>query len=557
MVRPEDGLAITYNGEIYNYKELRSELQARGVLFRGTSDTEVLLAAYRTWGDGCLDRIRGMFALAIFDLQTKKLFLARDRAGEKPLYWARVGTGLVFASELKALVGAPAFRARLSAQGLAFYLAYGYVPGHFCILEGVHKLPPGHYATWSPSGGDPVVRAYWDIPDPQPASPEAGQELTDELEQLLRAAVREQLQADVPVAVLLSGGVDSSLVTAIASKVSPDPIRTYSVSMRGFPRFDEAKYARAIASHFGTQHTELSVDPSSVGVIDALAQQYDEPIYDSSMIPTYLLAQTVSRECKVVLGGDGGDELFGGYRWYQGSILQERLRLRLPGALRTLISVGAERLLPVGTNKRNGLVGLKGGAADGITQAGTLFDESARVTLSPWLKRNAELTPPGQWRRALVEVARGVPGAAMAVDFRTYLPEDILVKVDRASMLCSLEVRAPFLDRRVVEFAFRRVPNALRVTQDGRKLLLKSVARRLLPPDFDLERKQGFSIPLSMWLTREFIDQWQEEYRKEIGTLFDPRRIVRMTRRPNEGSYHRIFMLVMLTKWMRHYKVAA
>ena len=548
---------VVFNGEIYNHEELRGELAVAGARFRGRSDTEVLLAAYDAWGEHCVEHLRGMFAFAIFDEARNVLFVARDRAGEKPLYWALHREGLVFASELKALLTDPQFPRRLSAQGLAYYLSFGYVPAEKCILEGVHRLPPAHCLTWPLSGGAPSLRRYWDLPDAgaqEAVSPEA---LADELQQLLTRAVSEQLIADVPLAVLLSGGVDSSLVTALAARASPHKVRTFTVTLPDHPQLDEARFARAVAAYLGTEHVELPLDPSSVDLIEKLAAQYDEPIADSSMIPTYLLAKTVSRHCKVVLGGDGGDELFGGYRSYQSVLRREQLQRNLPAGARALVAGAARSLLPSGARGRNTLIALGGTMADSIAQSAVWTDASAFAATSPWLAAHFHGQAPRDWRRDLVENSRGLPGAAMATDFRSYLPEDILVKVDRASMLCSLEVRAPFLDRRVVEFAYERVPNRLRASQAERKILLKRLARRLLPPELDIDRKQGFTIPISEWLTPSLVAAWREQCREPLGSIFSGealRRLVAEER--NVAAEHGLFGAMLLTSWMRQYRIS-
>jgi asparagine synthase (glutamine-hydrolysing) len=549
---------IVFNGEIYNHQELRQELAASGTPFTGRSDTEVLLAAYDAWGERCVERLRGMFAFAIYDQVRKLIFMARDRAGEKPLYWARHRGGLVFASELKALMTDPEFPRRLSAEGLAYYLSFGYVPADKCILENVRKLMPAHCLTWSlHGGGAPAIRRYWNIPPADIDQHASVAELADELEQLLTSAVQEQLVADVPLAVLLSGGVDSSIVTAIATRASAHKVRTFTVTLPGHPELDEQRFARTVAQYLGTNHVELPLDQSSVDLIQQLALQYDEPIADSSMIPTYLLAKTVSRHCKVVLGGDGGDELFGGYPAYQALLRRDQWHRRLPGALRTGVAAIARRLLPPSARGRNTLLALDGSASDGIAQAAVWTDYADLARVSPWLERRLPNAPPKSWRRDLVEPERGSPGSAMAADFRSYLPEDILVKVDRASMLCSLEVRAPFLDRRVVDFAYRRVPNRLRVTLQERKILLKNLARRLLPAALDIERKQGFTIPVAKWLTPRVIEGWRENCREEIRSVLSSNAESFLLRhRSSMAGEHLLYAVIMLTSWMRQYHIA-
>jgi asparagine synthase (glutamine-hydrolysing) len=498
-----------------------------------------------------------MFAFAIFDQTRKTLFMARDRAGEKPLYWARHRGGLVFASELKALMADPEFPRRLSAEALAYYLSFGYVPGEKCILEGVNKLMPAHCLSWPLAGGAPRIWRYWDIPQHRADGASGADELTDELQRLLTAAVDEQLVADVPLAVLLSGGVDSSLVAAIAAKASRHKVRTFTVTLPNHPRLDEGRFAKSVAQYLGTDHLELPLDQSSADLIQTLARQFDEPIADSSMIPTYLLAKTVSEHCKVVVGGDGGDELFGGYVAYQTALRRERLRAKLPRVSRSAIASTARRILPNGTKGRNALMALGGTTADGIAQSAVWTDAADFSEVSPWLSSRAQRYSPSVWRRELVEEGRGLPGAAMAADFKSYLPEDILVKVDRAAMLCSLEVRAPFLDKRVIEFAYERIPSRLQATVHDRKILLKRLAKRLLPPELDIDRKQGFTIPTSKWLTPEILRSWKEDCREQIKAVLSDAAVDRLIRRrDNMAGEHSLYAAIMLTTWMRLYRVS-
>lgn len=548
---------VVFNGEIYNHEELRRELAPAGARFAGRSDTEVLLAAYEAWGEACVERLRGMFAFAIYDETRRVLFMARDRAGEKPLYWAQHRGGLVFASELKALMADPEFPRRLSPEGLAYYLSFGYVPGDKCILQGVHKLKPAHCLSWSTATGVASVRRYWDVPAPQADDACSVEALTDELQQLLTSAVKEQLIADVPLAVLLSGGVDSSVVTAVAARAASGPVRTFTVTLPEHPQLDERRFAAAVAKYLRTDHIELPLDQSSVDLIQKLAAQYDEPIADSSMIPTYLLARTVARHCKVVLGGDGGDELFGGYVSYQSVLRREDLQRKLPLGTRSLLAATARRLLPHGVRGRNSLMALAGGTADAIAQSAVWTDAADFPRVSPWLSQRFHAPPPKLWRRELVESDRGLPGAAMAADFRSYLPEDILVKVDRASMLCSLEVRAPFLDKRIIEWAYARVPNQLRVSLRERKILLKRLARRLLPPDLDIDRKQGFTIPISKWLTPDVLEAWREACREPIRSVLSDEAVSNLVRRrANVAAEHGLYGAILLTSWMRQYRIS-
>jgi asparagine synthase (glutamine-hydrolysing) len=550
--------AVVFNGEIYNHEELRRELAAGGARFTGHSDTEVLIAAYDEWGEECVERLRGMFAFAIYDKRRNSLFMARDRAGEKPLYWAEHRGGLVFASELKALMTDTEFPRRLSPEGLAYYLTFGYVPGDKCILEGVHKLMPAHTMSWSITAGKATVRRYWDIPAAGVNESATVEELTDELQRLLTCAVSEQLVADVPLAILLSGGVDSSVITAIAARASGSRVRTFTVTLPKHPQLDERRYARTVSEYLGTDHEEIPLDESSVDLIQTLAAQYDEPIADSSMIPTYLLARSVSRHCKVVLGGDGGDELFGGYLAYQTALRRERLQRKLPRWARSLPAAVARRTMRVGQRGRNALLALDGDVADGIAQAAVWTDYGDLARVSSWLGQRLPESAPKAWRRNLVDGERGLPGAAMAADFRSYLPEDILAKVDRASMLCSLEVRAPFLDQRVVEFAYRSVPNRLRVSLNERKILLKRLAKQLLPEELDLDRKQGFTIPISEWIGPSVVDTWREECGDQMRSILSgPAAAALLRRRNGQAAEHFLYALILLTSWMRQYRISA
>jgi asparagine synthase (glutamine-hydrolysing) len=302
---------------------------------------------------------------------------------------------------------------------------------------------------------------------------------------------------------------------------------------------------------------ELPLDEASADLIQKLAVQYDEPMADSSMIPTYLLANTVARHCKVVLGGDGGDELFGGYLAYQSALKRERMRRKLPPVARSLIAAAARNLLPGGAKGRNALMSLGGSTADGIAQSAIWTDPTDYPRVSPWLSRRPDRFSPARWRRDLVEEVRGLPGAGMAADFRSYLPDDILVKVDRASMLCSLEVRAPFLDRRIIEFAYQRIPNRLRAALQERKILLRRLAKRLLPPELDIDRKQGFTIPISEWLTPRTLEAWKEDCREQIRLIVSEAWVDDLMRRRHQlAGEHNLYAVILLTMWMRHYRIA-
>ena len=549
-------LAITFNGEVYNFRALREELAASGEGFRTGTDTEVVLAAYRRWGTACVTRLEGMFAFAIHDARDRTVFLARDRAGEKPLFYRHAGGRLAFASELKALLADPSFPRELDREALEFYLAYGYVPGDRCILRGVRKLPPASAALYRVDDDALRVWRYWDLPAPYAGDDGDPGALAEELEGLLAASVRRQLVADVPVGILLSGGMDSSLVTAMAARVSEGTVRTYTVSFPGHGVYDEAPYARLVADHFGTEHLELPVEPATVELLPALARQYDEPIADSSMIPTYLVSRLVRQHCTVALGGDGGDELFGGYTHYNWIQRQEQLRRLVPGPGRAAVGALA-RALPVGVRGRNHLLAFARDVRSSVAAVNLYFDAAGRRALVR--DGAAGLPSPEAYKAALCDHGRTPLQMATAADFLAYLPDDILVKVDRASMLTSLEMRAPLLDRAIIEFAFGRVPDRLRATAGERKVLLRVLGKKLLPAALDMTRKRGLSIPLSAWFKGEWGRYMEEVLLAPEQRLFD-HGVVRSliaTQRRGLSNTHRLFALTVFELWRREYAIQA
>ncbi|HKE88934.1 MAG TPA: asparagine synthase (glutamine-hydrolyzing) [Gemmatimonadales bacterium] len=554
-------LWITFNGEIYNHRELRDELGWGSEGYRGSSDTETILHAYRCWGDGCLSRLRGMFAFALWDGTRRRLLLARDRCGEKPLFYRLDAHGTIqFASELKALLADPAFPREIDREALEHYLAYAFVPGPHCILRGVRKLPPAYALTWSLDTGAVSCRPYWEpeIAAPAPGGPTAVDELADALHALLADAVRGQLVADVPIGILLSGGLDSSLITATAAAQSRRRLRTFTVAFPGHGRFDESRHARLVAAHFGTEHHELAAGEISPELLPPLARQFDEPMGDSSMLPTFLLASLVRDHATVALGGDGGDELFGGYRYYSWVPRLERLRAVTPAPLRRAVAA-VGRALPLGARGRQQLAGF---AVDGVPPFAHIdlyFDRAARAELLRPLAPHADaaaVQPEVAKAEACPRDLSPLRGA-MVGDFRRYLPDDVLVKVDRASMLASLEVRAPFLDHRVVAFALREVPDALLARRSRRKILLRRLAQRLLPPQFDRARKQGFSVPLARW----FGGAWGS-FVTSVLTDAEPRLFDRCAvhallegQRRGWNNAKRLFALTLFELWRREYGV--
>ena len=553
-------LHIVFNGEIYNFGELKRELALLGHVFRSESDTEVILAAYRHWGADCLTRLNGMFVFALYDSRSRQVLLVRDRAGEKPLYYRQLGGELRFASELKGLMADPALPRRIDAEALDCFLTMGFVPGERCILQDFRKLPPAHALLFSAATGQSRVFRYWQLPEAPAAGPVDAQrqtELLDELESLLEDSVRRQLVADVPIGVLLSGGVDSSLVTAMAVRAAPK-VKTFTMRFPGHGRFDETEHARLIASHFGTDHTELDAAQAGVELLPMLARQFDEPVADSSMIPTYLVSQMTRRHCTVALGGDGGDELFGGYTHYSRLLRLRGMLGGIPRPLRGLVAVAARTLLPVGVRGRNWLLALGTNLGSDLPWIATHFDSSGRRQL---------MRPERLWSVCAEQIRRGaLPQTADLLqratrsDFENYMAEDILAKVDRTSMLNSLEVRAPLLDYRLVEFAFGKVPPELKATRTDHKILLKKLAARVLPSAFDRQRKHGFSVPLAAWLKE---GQWREFFHDTLlgsqESLFSRAALRSLLEGQDRGrsNSERLFALVMLELWRQEYRVGA
>jgi len=555
MVHREGGLSIVFNGEIYNFRDLRSRLEALGHTFNTHSDTEVLLVSYLEWGFECLDYLEGMFAFALHDQKKEVLFLARDRAGEKPLFYHLSRGELRFASELKGLLADRSMPRRVDRRSLDCYLSFSFVPGDMCILDGYNKLPAAHAMVFNYHNGDSRVYRYWEIPTyEQPDRHLTDDELTIQLEHLLEASVKRQLVADVPVGLLLSGGVDSSLITALAAR-SGNPLRTFTVGFRETPAYDETRHARLIAEYFGSQHTVLEADLVGPEIIQVLARQYDEPMVDSSMIPTFLVTKEISAMCKVALGGDGGDELFGGY--YSASRmaqLQGHISW-LPLSLRKAISNTGQKLLPTGHRGRHFLGHIGVDATKDVPPFMPKFDQEERRSL---------LSSRESWPYIAEEIrAERIPRSRDAVqrvtrfDFVNYMAEDILVKVDRASMLNSLEVRSPFLDVRVVEFAYSRVPSRLKANAVERKIILRNLAKKILPPEFDKERKQGFGIPLAQWLRN---GAWRikfEEILLDRSATFDRVAVSKLFAGLDAGrpiSEH-LFGLALFESWRKEYQI--
>lgn len=498
-------LHLVFNGEIYNYMELREELESKGFEFSSESDTEVLLNTYLAWGEKCVNHLNGQFSFAIFDENREQLFLARDRAGEKPMYFAQLAnSSIIFGSELKTLVHHPEISSEIDIENLKEFLTRGQSRGDQSILKGVQKLLPAHTAVFNLRNNQVLISRYW---TPQyieaPSQKSDIKYLSAKLEVLLTQAVERQFVSDVPVGVLLSGGLDSSIITAIAQKTRGS-IQTFTAVFSEAQELNEAVHAKRIADYFNTVHHEIEILKPSLDVLEFLGSNFDEPIFDPSVIPTYLLSKEIKKFCTVALGGDGADELFGGYKHYSRALQTLKVHKTLPRGLRKMLSISGSRLIPLGKPGHARFRQLIEDHYPFDPQKERMFDSSTAEMM---------LGISGGHKRDVISKRERFSSDIDLVatlcnhDFYNYLPNDILVKIDRCSMLSSLEMRSPFLDTDVMDFALKLVPGNLKATKNSRKILLTHLGKRLLPENFDFERKLGFIPPTTKWgLSHE----WQE-----------------------------------------------
>jgi asparagine synthase (glutamine-hydrolysing) len=542
MVLADGAYAITYNGEIYNYRELRRALEVTGVRFRSSSDTEVLLHAYAAWGPAMLDRLVGMFAFAIWDSGKKELFLARDRAGEKPLYYGRTNAALAFASELQALVDVPDIDCSLDRDALAMYLEYQYVPAPKTIYKGIAKLPPAH-AMLVDTANAPRIWRYWDPLEfaLQPRLDINEQDAAKHLEQLLQEAVRGQLLADVPVGAFLSGGIDSSAVVAAMVGVSSSKVKTFTIGfdIRGY---DESEHGERVARHLGTDHTvEFLSEDDAIDLVPRVATMYGEPFADSSALPTHLVSRVARKRVTVALSGDGGDEAFGGYSRYFhliGVNVPRMLARPVRGPLRAL------RPLVFGRARRF-VERLAESDRERFRKTLTVVSADHVVRLTGTRGTLAEFER--AWDQRLAD---GAYRHAMLADMLAYLPEAILVKVDRAAMAVSLETRAPLLDHRILEFSLR-----LPLSMVRRKRLLKTIAYRRIPKTILDRPKQGFGVPIGHWFRgrlRDLLRDMLSTQRLHHMGIVDMRLVERYVRDHLTGraNYETpLWALLMLSLW--------
>src|SRR5437762_1099608 len=563
MANEDSTVWVVQNGEIYNHRHLREQLLAAGHVFATKSDTEVLVHGYEEWGERMVERLNGMFAFALLDRRKASLMLARDRMGIKPLHYAVDGERLVFASELKALLQDPALRKGIDPVALDEYLAYEFVPSPRSIVRGVNKLRPGHTMSWSLADRRPAVRRYW-APDLN-LEPARGPGNLDEecarLRDALREAVRKELISDVPVGVFLSGGIDSSAVTAMMTQLGGD-VRSFSVGFAE-PSFDESAHARDVARHLGTDHHELTLEPAALlGLIPKLSVLLDEPLGDASIIPSYLLSTFTREHVKVALGGDGGDELFAGYPTLQAHRLAS-LYMRAPGLLRRGLVEPVVRRLPVSRanlsfdfRAKRFVSGASAPVAERHQRWMGSFAPDERVAL---LSR-AVLGERGRGSDGLLEEFGALDplNQALMIDMRLYLENDILVKLDRASMMSSLEGRVPLLNNDFVAFALG-LPLDMKLRGLSSKFLLKRALRGVLPERILRRPKKGFGIPVAEWFRGPVREEMQAVLAPErIGRegFFEPAEVSRLVAEHLSGrvdNRKQLWTLFAFEKWLGGY----
>src|SRR5215831_13542747 len=568
MANADGGILITFNGEIYNFQQLRRELESLGHNFRTRTDTEAIIYAYERWGVDCLHRLRGMFAFGIWDRKRRRLFLARDRVGKKPLFYGQFGDRFLFASELQGILADGDVPREVNPRAIDAYLSYGYIPAPQTAFKGVYKLPPAHYLTLDlkPTGFEKHIERYWSL-DYEPKIRISEAEACEVLREKMSEAVRLRMISDVPLGAFLSGGIDSSIVVGLMAKVSGAKVKTFSIGFNE-AAYDETAHARRIAERWDTDHHEFIVEPDALSILPKLVRHYGEPYADSSAIPTFYVAQMTRRHVTVALNGDGGDESFAGYDRYLANHLAERMQ-SVPGMATAARALG--RVIPDSINPksrvrqaRRFLAVASRPMAERYPRWLKMFQDEAKPRLySPefigqlngqgdgWLKSLFGQSPPHDSQLDPVD-------AAMAVDVVSYLPYDLLVKVDITSMANSLEARSPFLDHEVMEFA-ARLPAGIKFRGGRLKHLLKLAFADLLPSENVNRRKMGFGVPVGQWFRgplRELLqDALFSQPSLERGYFLEPevRRLVDEHLESAADHSFQLWNLLMLELWHREF----
>ncbi|HVF55397.1 MAG TPA: asparagine synthase (glutamine-hydrolyzing) [Pyrinomonadaceae bacterium] len=555
---------IVFNGEIYNYRELREQLEKLGHQFHTNCDTEAIVHAYDEYGSDCPKHLRGMFAFAIWDERRGELFLARDRVGKKPLLYAYVNGKLIFGSEFVALLEHPDVSRDINHEAIHHYLSFMCVPAPLTIYRNVHKLEPGHSLRLT-RAGDIKIERYWQ-PDFSKKLKLDEEEAGERAIEILREAVRVRLMSEVPLGAFLSGGIDSSAVVALMSEVSSEPVKTFSI---GFEEqdFSELHHARRVAEHVGAEHHEFIVRPDAMEVLPTLVEHYGEPYADSSAIPTYYVSRETRRHVTVALNGDGGDECFAGYERYAAMKLAERFR-KVPGVLREGVIRQAVELIPTSEFRRSRVRSLKrflhAASLPPVPRylrwVSQIDAETKQELYTDEFQREVGGHDPAQWLAPWFAQANGagVVDASLLTDTMTYLPNDLLVKVDIASMAVSLEARSPFLDHHVIEFA-ASLPENFKLRGLTTKYLLKRVLKKILPTENLTRSKMGFGVPIGHWLRGEMQGFLRETLLSEKAGrrgIFKPEAVGRMVEGHTSGGRdhtHQLWTLLMLELWFQRF----
>jgi asparagine synthase (glutamine-hydrolysing) len=565
----EGTIWISHNGEVYNFPSLREELMSLGHTFRTRTDTETIVHAYEEWGDAFVHKLRGMFAFAIWDAPKKRLLIVRDRLGIKPLYYTLMDDKtLVFGSELKAILAYPEFRASLEPRALDYFLTLEYIPAPFSIYKNVFKLPAGSFLTYEE--GKTNINQYWELEPDEPRIKDLSEQkldaLMDELYSLLRESVQIRLISDVPLGAFLSGGIDSSAIVGLMREAGASPLKTFSIGFEDVT-YDELDHARRVAQKFHTEHEEFILRPQILDLAEKLILHLDEPFGDFSVFPTYLVSKMARSRVKVILSGDGGDELFAGYEHYQA---QKLSRLPFLATLNKSL-LPAVKALPPSRKKKGGLNKLRRFAQGFEHPSNTkhlrwmmfLTSTEKKALYSPDFIRGLETEEPINLRTPFDRIFSAMSrfdrlNQELYIDLKAYLADDILVKVDRMSMAVSLETRVPLLDHKVVEFAFR-IPGSLKLKGFTTKWILKKTMERLLPHKNITRSKEGFSIPIKHWLKEELKDLMLDhlnEKRIREGGIFDFKPIARMIDqhlKDKENFSHQLWALLVFEIWKDRY----
>lgn len=556
----EDGaLSIVFNGEIYNFRELKRELEEVGHRFKTNSDTETIIRAYEEFGESCLEKLRGMFAFAIWNSRDESLFIARDRVGKKPLFYSATRAGnFVFGSELKTLLVHGEIERETDPAALDAYISFGYVPEGFCIFKGVKKLPPGHFLKYV--NGQVHVEQYWDFEYQCPKTIKTEGDYVEKLRTKLVEAVQLRLISDVPLGAFLSGGIDSSTVVALMSRLTAQPVKTFSIGFED-ESFDELKFARLASKHFRTDHHEFIVTPDFVETIDELVWHFDEPFADPSSLPTYMVSKMAREFVTVVLTGDGGDELFAGYTRYLIDMRRSKWAM-LPNRFRRAVLGRVAEGLPHGAYGKGFLFNISLDAADRYIDSISLFNSQRKKCLYGrdfYSRLGDGHAGESEFKRIGNNVSSGNPiNRLLYLDSKTYLPGDILTKVDRMTMANSLEARAPLLDHELIEYV-SEIPSDLKLKGSDPKYILKKAMEGIVPNEILYREKQGFGVPIREWINKQVRSRIRE-------TLLDSTSIQRgyfdrsyIERLLNEHSTRRrdhsypLWGLFMLELWHRQF----